>query len=132
MAAARGLGVLVAIIVAGWFGLSARQAHNVNVAKAILSNVNGPSRAQVQHVSALLRSAATLNPDREVDLLRGDLEVAGGARRRAAQIFLQVANSEPSNLEAWYEVANVTTDPHSLAVALRQIAALAPDVKSRG
>lgn len=125
---ARGLAVLVAIIVAGWFGLSARQAHDISAAEGILANVSNPNPGQARHVTALLRSAATLNPDLEVDVLRGDLAAGEGERERASQIFSSVTRREPLNLEAWYDLANVTTDHHSLSLALRQIAALAPDV----
>jgi len=48
---ARGLAVLVAIIVAGWFGLSARQAHDINAAESILANVSNPNPGQARHVT---------------------------------------------------------------------------------
>jgi hypothetical protein len=131
MIATRAATVLVAIIFAGWFGLSTWQAHNVNAVEAILANANGPSPAQARHASALLSSAATLNPDREVDLLRGELAFSLGDRQRATQIFLNVARTEPSNLEAWYGAANATTVPRTLRMVLLHIKALDPPLDRR-
>jgi hypothetical protein len=125
------LGLLIAIVVACWFGLSVRQAHNTDVAEQILSNNSTLSASQTRHVGALLRSAATVNPDRSVDLLRGELAASEGNRVRASQIFAGVTRSEPLNIDAWYELANVTTNPHTLSLVLHQIAALAPDVSKQ-
>ncbi len=128
---ARSLAVLVAVIIAAWFGLSARQAHSVDGAMAILSNASTPSPRQERQVSDLLNSAAPLNPDRQVALLRGNLAQLEGDRGKALRLFLSVTRSEPLNLNAWYDVANADTNPHTLKGALRQIAALAPDVSKR-
>lgn len=130
MLAARVPAVLVAIIVAGWFGLGTQQTHSLNAAEAILANANGLNRGQARHVSSLLSSAATLNPDRQVDVLRGDLASIEGHRAPAARIFLAIVHSEPQNVVAWYDLANATANPHTLTQALRQIAKLAPDIKS--
>jgi predicted Zn-dependent protease len=95
----------VAILVCAWFVLGIRQEHDLNRAQAIVSSANSLSAAQAAHVNSLLDAAGTLNPDQQVNLLRGDVAALRNQTPRAARIFQQVADREPMNINAWVLVA---------------------------
>jgi Flp pilus assembly protein TadD len=88
----------VACIVAAWFALGAVQARDTNRADAILSSSQTLTAGQASTVSSLLRTAGTLNPDTEVEVLRGQLELAQGDKAKAMRTFERVARREPENI----------------------------------
>jgi predicted Zn-dependent protease len=61
--------------------------------------------AQAARVGSLLDAAGMFNPDREVDLLRGQVLLGEGQRRPALRVFEGVTRDEPMNIEAWVLVA---------------------------
>jgi hypothetical protein len=96
------------VIACAWFVFGIRQANDINAATSILSQ-SGPLRpAQAKHVSDLLDSAATLNPDRQVDVLRGDLATTEGRLAQARVILLRVIHDEPRNVNAWLAYTQAT------------------------
>lgn len=101
-----GLGVLCC----AWFALSARQAHELATASAIVESGQRLSPGQVRHAMALLDAAATLNPDPQVDVVRGELAAAEGQLARARRILAGVIRREPRNLAAFEAYARASTD----------------------
>ena len=83
------------------------------------------SAAQAAHANSLLRAAGTLNPDQQVNLLRGDVAALRNQTPRAARIFQRVADREPMNINAWVLLARADYGKgRPLANAVAHIAAL--------
>jgi predicted Zn-dependent protease len=124
---------LLALLVSAWFGLGFYQARETGKAAALIGG--GATRLtphQVQTANAELSSAATLNPDRMVDLLRGELAADQHRYAAAIRILQRVTAREPLNLTAWAQLgfaAARTGNRQVLAVAGRHVALLIPPVK---
>lgn len=106
--------ISVAIVLCAWFVLGARQAHDVSRATAIVQQPEALSAGQAAQVDALLSSAATLDPDRTIALLRGIAAQARGQRERAIRIFEQVTREEPMNVDAWVYLAQAAVGDGAL------------------
>ena len=120
-----------ALVIAAWFGLSWYQAQQTGRAAAVVSG-GRPSAAQAKEARSALAAAGTLNPDLQVELLRGELAIDQGRYRRAVRILGSVTAREPLNLSAWAQLgvaAAKAGDSAVLAVAGRHIAILIPRVK---
>jgi hypothetical protein len=119
-----------ALLACAWFALAARQAHEINAASALLSGGGALSAAQAREADALLSSAATLNPDRQVDVLRAQVALARGDQRRARSILEPVVRQEPDNLSAWVQYARASThDPvafYTAEIAIRRLVRVFP------
>jgi len=117
----------VAIVVCAWYVVGIRQAHELAVARAVISNPTAHTPAALRHAGSLLNSAATLNPDAEVDILRGRLALAEHRFGPAQRILEDVARREPHNLEAWIWVAGAALiSPHEEKIALDHVHQLDP------
>jgi hypothetical protein len=99
-----------ALVVGAWFVLGIRQAHDTAAATAIVNAKGKVSAAAAAHASSLLDSAATLNPDVEITILRSQLALRRGDDRRAAAIARQATGQEPSNVSTWLAVAVANYD----------------------
>lgn len=121
----------LALVSCAWFVLSARQAHALTAATAIVSQSTPLSTAQARHAASLLDSAGTLNPDRQVDVLRGQLALARGEVPAAQRILLGVVRAEPENLNAWIALLRASKNsPALFQRALTRIDQLLPPVRS--
>jgi hypothetical protein len=121
-----------AVAACGWFLLGERQASDLLGATAIVNTSGTPSRAEAARARSLLDSAATLNPDRSVDVLRGQLAVDGNQYRSAERIEEAVVRDEPMNIEAWVQLANAAqqrNDKRLLGLTEVRLGALEPKVK---
>lgn len=119
--------LLVAVVACAWFALGARQAHEV--ARATIIIVERPTAAQAQTATSLLESAGTLNPDLEVDVLRGRLALDRGELPTARRILEGVVRREPKNLEAWIWLARASGGaPSTFVLAVKRVASLLPKV----
>lgn len=115
-----------AVVVCGWFVLGARQAHEADQASRIV-NQRGPITAsQAKHADSLLRSAGRLNPDSQVEILRGELAYHRNDRKRASRLFADVVLREPMNVSAWYWLAQAPPSPDAFKYALAKVAQLEP------
>jgi predicted Zn-dependent protease len=126
---ARLLTVCAAVIVCAWFALGIRQAHDISRATTVVGGLNGQTRltaAQAREANSLLNSAATLNPDRTVEVLQARVALLRGDRAQAKRILLGVLASEPDNLDAWYGLATSASDSATINHALARIAQLEP------
>jgi predicted Zn-dependent protease len=99
--------VLLSLAVCAWFVVGVIQARDLNHATNIVQSSRSLTSAQVEQARSLLDTAATLDPNRNVGLLRAQLAVASGERRQAIQLALRVTAQEPRNLNAWLLVAQL-------------------------
>jgi predicted Zn-dependent protease len=121
---------LVSLVVCAWFVLSIRQAQATTAASAIVTGTSRLPAAQAEHVASLLSSAQTLNPDRQVDVLRGELELGQGDRVAARRILEQVVAREPENVLAWEWLARASVgDLREFYLAAYRIRQLLPPVR---
>jgi Flp pilus assembly protein TadD len=124
---------LVAVLVAAWFALAFYQAKETGKAGALVGGAQRLAPGQTQAARSALDSAGTLNPDRAVDVLRGELAIDQHDYPSAIRLLSGVTASEPLNLTAWVELgiaAAKSGNGRLLAIAGRHAAALLPPVKS--
>jgi predicted Zn-dependent protease len=105
MAVARAALAVFAVIACAWFALGIRQAHDTNQAQAIVSGQQSLTAGQAAHVDSLLKAAGTLNPDLQIDLLRGEAALLRHDRPRAMRSFESIVHREPDNLQGWVLLA---------------------------
>jgi predicted Zn-dependent protease len=91
---------VLAVVLMAWFVLGARQARELDQATAI-AQASSVSAAQARHADQLLGSAATLNPDREVDLTRAAVALDRNDIKQVRTIIERVTRAEPENIVAW-------------------------------
>ncbi len=126
---ARVVALFLALAACAWFALGVRQTRDTQRAAAILARPGTLTRAEAAQVTTLLSHAATLNPDRQVQLLRAELVLREGHPPAARAIVLGVLAREPQNIDAWAALARSSQgDPQSFRLALRRARALAPAV----
>lgn len=99
---------VLALVVCAWFALGARQAINTSRASAIVSGASKLSSAEASRTLALLHDAGTLNPDRNVDILRGQAYLASGNAQVARRVLSAVTREEPQNVEGWLWLAHAS------------------------
>ena len=122
--------VVLALVAAGWYVIGIRQAHELDAASAIIRGSAPLTPARARRAAELLHAAKLLNPDREVDMLRAQLDRARGDVTRARAILDRVVASEPDNAEAWFQLAGSSAgSPSTFARALRNFWRLEPPVK---
>jgi hypothetical protein len=132
MRAASLICAVVARVACAWFGLGAHQAIDSSRAAAIVAEGGRISPAASRRAVALARGADTLNPDREVDILRAAALLERGDGAGARQILTSVTRAEPQNLEAWLWLARASAgDPKLVLAALRRVRALEPRLPPR-
>jgi predicted Zn-dependent protease len=125
--AARICCVLLALAVCAWFALGTRQSIDTNQAQKLVSNSRTLPTAQAQRALSLLGSAGTLNPDREVDILKGQVLLERGDPRAARAVLTAVTRAEPRNLDAWVKLAQAASnDPKLFELAVARARALEP------
>lgn len=93
--------LIVALAASAWFVIGIRQARDIATASSIVEAGQSAGRSELAAAAEMLHSAAFLNPDQEVNILRGRLAIARGQLSRARQILGTVVREEPLNLEAW-------------------------------
>jgi hypothetical protein len=119
------------VVVALWFLLGARQAHQVARATTIVQS-HRVTATQAASAARLLRSAHTLNPDQSVVLLQAQLADRRGQFHRALRLAGSVADAEPMNAQAWYAVAQYAAAADDKPVERQsffRLRALVPPVK---
>ena len=123
--------VIIALAVAAWYAVGIRQAHGTDGATAIVASARTLSAGQARRADALLHEAALLNPDQEVNILRGAVASESHHETRAVRILETVTRAEPENLEAWLYLARVATTDYPLFYrALVRVRRLEPLVRS--
>jgi predicted Zn-dependent protease len=102
---ARGLVLVVAVLAAAWFALGVRQSTDTSEASALITGPSPLSAGQANRARSLLSSASTLNPDKTVAILRGQLAIDQHQNADAVQTLEAVTRDEPDNLSAWIQLA---------------------------
>jgi predicted Zn-dependent protease len=128
----RGGLVALALVVCAWFALGAYQAGNTHDANALITGSGSLSAAQARHAQSLLHSAGKLNPDLNVDILRGELALDQHRDATAVGILESVTRREPQNLNAWVQLVFASAkagDREITATASRHVSALFPKLK---
>lgn len=129
---ARGLALGLALVACAWFVIGIRQAHAVDQATGIVSPGSSLTAADAHHASDLLSSARFLNPDRQVDVLRAEVDAGRGDLPAAREILKQVVKAEPDNLSAWLALAKASVhDTRDFYAAAFAIHTLVPPVPVR-
>jgi predicted Zn-dependent protease len=117
--------VALAVVAAAWYVVGIRQSQGINRANAIVSSSGHLSAADAGRASRELRSAAFLNPDRQVAVLRAQLRYDQGDLAGARAILKRVVLSEPDNLQAWILLARASVgdlkDFYAAAYRIRQL-----------
>ena len=116
-----------AVIAVAWFALLVVQTHATNAASAIVAS-GRVTPAQGDHAAALLDTAARVNPDQTVGLLRSQLAEARGETSRARRLAMEVTRAEPDNAQAWLQLTRISAGP-ARVVAFRHLVRLVPPVK---
>lgn len=128
----RVVGVVLAVVVGAWFVLGALQARDVDRATAIVDGSQW-TPAQARRAENLLDDARTLDPDRQVDVLRAEVDVRNGESGAARAILGPVVAAEPMNVVAWGALARAAAgDPRAFELALERVRELAPTVPAAG
>jgi Flp pilus assembly protein TadD len=91
-----------------------------------------PSRATTDQILRLLDHAATLNPDRSIDILRAQAELRAGDDAAAERTAKALVRDEPLNVYAWIVLgfASQQRDPATARLARAHQLELAPPVPS--
>jgi hypothetical protein len=117
----------LATVACAWFALGIVEAHDLDRARTVISRPQAYSARTLRSTRTLLQSAGVLNPDAEVDILRGRLELAEGQRPAALQTLEEITRREPLNIEGWIWLAGATLrDPALGHAALGHIHELDP------
>lgn len=117
-----------AIVACAWFALGARQARDIARATTIVSSGSQLSKTQAARADSLLSDAGTLNPDTQVDLLRTQVALGAGERRKAFRIIQSVTAREPQNVLAWLYYERAAPNLKTFYVGAYHILILAPRV----
>jgi hypothetical protein len=126
---ARAAVVGFALLACAWFALGVRQAHDITRATSIIAQTGPLTSSQGRSASSRLDSAGALNPDLEVDVLRGRLALGRGQPPAARRILNSVVHREPKNLEAWIWLARASAgSPSTFRLAVERIQTLLPHV----
>jgi predicted Zn-dependent protease len=121
-----------AVAVCAWFAIGIRQAHDVASATQTIESSRPLTQSQLHAMDARLDAAATLNPDRTVDILRARALIKAGRARAAERILERVTREEPMNLEGWVWLAgSALGDPPVARVAIGAIDRLDPRARLR-
>lgn len=128
MIAVRATAALLAVVIAAWFAVGIRQARDTASADATISAARSIGTHDAARVTARLKAASWLNPNRHLDVLRGRIALLEDHRSQAEAILLGVARSEPMNVEAWVYLAQaaIGRDPAMLREAVRNVDRLFP------
>lgn len=120
----------VSLAAAGWFALSAREAHDDRAAQALVSRLTALSAAEAGRAADLLDGASKLDPDSHVDVQRAELALHRDRAREARRILEAVVAREPQAIEAWVLLADTVkpSDPVAFRRARAQVDRLAPTV----
>jgi len=121
--------IALALVICAWFALGIRQANDTQDAAALVTGAPRLGAAQARHAASLLTAARALNPDAQVDVLRGELALQQGDARRARRILSAVVRREPQSLNGWIWLARSSSDdPATFRRALARARQLVPAV----
>jgi hypothetical protein len=120
-----------AVVLGAWFVLGAVQTRDQDKATALIQRSGTPDPALTARILHLLTVAGTLNPDRDIDLLRAQALDRAGHTAAAVRVAQSVARAEPQNANAWVVLGFVAerADPTLARAARARVLMLAPPVR---
>lgn len=130
MRAARFAVAALAVAACAWFVIGVIQSNNESRATTLIDGAGPPTPAQTAQIQNWLDTARTLNPDRNIDLLRAQADVRAGQSAKALVLMKRVVRDEPRNANAWivFGFAAQAQSPALARMAHAQLAKLAPPV----
>jgi Flp pilus assembly protein TadD len=130
MRAARLAIAALAVAACAWFVIGVIQTDNENRATALIQGGGTPTASQTAQIEHWLDRAGTLNPDRNIDLLRAQAEVRAGQSAKALALMQRVVREEPRNADAWIVLGFAAQEQHPALArfAHAQVLELAPRV----
>ena len=122
--------LVVAVAACAWFALAVVQSIDTTRATAIVSSSAPMTAQRARHVRSLLDTAQTLNPDRTITMLRGELASELNQPARAVALLESVTAAEPLNADAWVTLARVALhhDTPALERAVTHLGELDPRI----
>ena len=120
----------VAVAACAWFALGIVQSIDTTRATAIVSSSAPMTAQRAARVRSLLDTAQTLNPDRTITILRGELASELNQPARAVRLLESVTAAEPLNADAWVTLARVALhhDTPALERAVSHLGELDPRI----
>ena len=120
----------VAVAVCAWFVLGVVQTHDQTRATSLIDQSGTPTAALTAQILSLLGGAATLNPDRDIDVLRAQAQTRAGRSAAALATARRIVRAEPQNPDGWIVLgfAAGQADPSLARLAQAKLLALAPPV----
>jgi predicted Zn-dependent protease len=120
----------LAVAACAWFVIGVIQSNNESQATALINGSGKPTPAQTAQIERWLDTAATLDPDRNIDLLRAQAEVRAGQSDKALVLMKRVVADEPRNADAWivFGFAAQSQSPALARMAHAELLKLAPPV----
>jgi Flp pilus assembly protein TadD len=130
MRAARFAIAALAVAACAWFVIGVIQSNNESQATALINGSGKPTPAQTAQIERWLDTAATLDPDRNIDLLRAQAEVRAAQSDKALVLMKRVVADEPRNADAWivFGFAAQSQSPALARMAHAELLKLAPPV----
>jgi hypothetical protein len=126
MGVARAAAAAAAIVICAWFALGVRQAQDTTRAGSIIDGSSSLTGTRAEHTASLLHDAGTLNPDTQVDILRGRLALLDNQRPKAVRILEDVVRREPRNIDGWLWLLQTSRNLPEIKLAVTKIAQLDP------
>ena len=127
MRAARWICAALALVACAWFAVGIRQAVDTSRAAGIANQGTHATAAQVREVSSLRRGARLLNPDKQPDVLLGQIELEHGDFASARRVLTAVTRTEPQNIAGWTWLARASVSDRALFfIAAFHVHALEP------
>jgi hypothetical protein len=122
--------VLAGVIVCAWFLLGAVQTRDQNQATDLIDSLSTPTPALTARILNMLDTAQTMNPDRNVDLLRAQALTRSGRPSAGLRVAERVVAAEPLNIDAWTVLGFAARPAHPVQFRLaeRKLRELAPPV----
>jgi predicted Zn-dependent protease len=124
---------VLALVICAWFALGGIESHDINVATNLVGGLQGRQKltaAQAAQARSLLASAAVLNPDQQVNVLRARVALLRKERPLAVEILNRVLSEEPDYLDAWYGLATSASSGATVNRAIAHINQLQPAIHS--
>lgn len=129
------LGLLtLAVVACAWFTLGIRSVIDQQAVTNLVDHATGPlTPRQESRALGQLNSAAVLDPDGEMDVLRAHVLLDAGHHARARQVLRALLAREPKNLEAWTVLrASSQRGTPDWRLAAARILQLVPPVPATG
>lgn len=98
----RGLAAALALVTCAWFAVGIRQSHAQESLVTLIRTHGSLAPAQAAHARHLIDEASSLNPDRDIDLLRAEVLQRTGDEAAATRLLEATVRAQPRDVDAWH------------------------------